>query len=191
MHEVQYSKGDFGSWRVYLQTWQTGSITYLPITTHGGSTAFANPSVTAIRAPSGRPAVAVSPVLPSEGAAAGEGGPLIYYREYAVLAEPTTGVAATYSTTRTSTGATLTRIEPRIDSDYGAGAPSPNLGADQFSVRWTGQVLTDASRTYRFHTQTDDGARLWVDGVRLLDESTDQRRREHAAPSRCPRAATT
>ena len=84
--------------------------------------------------------------LPSEGAAPGEAGPLIFYREYAILADPTTGVAATYFDNQDLTGATLTRIEPRIDSDYGAGSPSPNLGADQFSVRWTGQVLADASR---------------------------------------------
>jgi hypothetical protein len=173
LHEVQYRKGDFGTWRVYLHTWQTGSIGYLPITTHGGSTAFANPSVTAIRAPSGRPAVAVSLFLPSEGAAPGEGGPLIYYREYTVLPDPTAGVAATYFDNRDLTGSTLTRVEPRIDIDFGTGRPSPNLGADQFSVRWTGQVRADTSQTYRFYTQTDDGARLWIDGVQLVDDWTD------------------
>jgi PA14 domain len=173
VHEVQYRKGDFGSWRVYLHTWQTGSIAYLPITTHDGSTAFANPSVTAIRAPSGRPAVAVSLFVPSEGAAPGEGGPLIYFREYSVLADPVAGVVATYFDNQGLTGSTLTRIEPRIDIDFGTGRPSPNLGADQFSVRWTGQVLADKSQTYRFFTQTDDGARLWVDGVQLIDDWTD------------------
>ena len=46
LYEVQYVKGDFGSWRLYLDNWQTGSATYLPVTTHGGSTAFANPTFT-------------------------------------------------------------------------------------------------------------------------------------------------
>ena len=173
VHEVQYRKGDFGTWRVYLNNWQTRSIDYLPITTHGRSTAFANPTVTAIRAPSGRPAVAVSLFLPSEGAAPGEGGPLIYYREYATLPDPVAGVAATYFDNRDLTGSTLTRIEPRIDVDFGTGSPSPHLGADQFSVRWTGRVRADRSETYRFYTQTDDGARLWVDGIRLVDDWTD------------------
>jgi hypothetical protein len=173
VHEVQYRKGDFGTWRVYLNTWQTGSIAYLPITTHGGSAAFANPSVTTIRAPSGRPAVAVSLFLPSEAAAPGEAGPLIFYREYTVLPDPTAGVDATYFDNRDFTGSTLSRTEPRIDIDFGTGRPSPNLGADQFSVRWTGRVLADRSGTYRFYTQTDDGARLWVDGVPLVDDWTD------------------
>jgi hypothetical protein len=82
VHEVQYRKNDFGSWRIYLRDWQRGSIAYLPITTHHGSTAFANPSVTTVIAPSGRTAVVAGLFLPSEGAAAGEGGQLLYYREY-------------------------------------------------------------------------------------------------------------
>jgi hypothetical protein len=172
-HEVQYRKGDFGTWRVYLHTWQTGTIGYLPITTHGASTAFANPSVTAIRSPSGRPALAVSLFLPSEGAAPGEAGPLIFYREYVTLAEPTSGVQATYFDNRDLTGSTLTRVEPRIDINYGTGSPSPNLGPDQFSVRWSARLLADRTETYRFYTQSDDGARLWVDGVLIVDDWTD------------------
>jgi hypothetical protein len=82
VHEVQYRKNDFGSWRIYLRDWQRGSVAYLPITTHGGSTAFANPSVTMIIAPSGRTAVVAGLFLPSEGAAPGEGGQLLYFREY-------------------------------------------------------------------------------------------------------------
>lgn len=173
VHEVQYRKGDFGSWRVYLKAWQSGTIGYLPITTHGGSTAFANPSVTAVRSPSGRPAVAVSLFLPSEAAAPGEAGPLIFYREYATLPDPASGVQATYYDNLDLTGSTLTRVEPRIDIDFGAGSPSPNLGADQFSVRWSGRVLADRAETYRFHTQTDDGARLWIDGTPLVNDWTD------------------
>jgi hypothetical protein len=173
VHEVQYRKGDFGSWRLYLHTWQTGTIGYLPITTHGGSTAFANPSVTAIRSPTGHLAVVVSLFLPSEGAAPGEGGPLIYFREYVTPADPTTGVQATYFDNRDLTGSTLTRVEPHIDVNYGSGSPSPNLGPDQFSVRWSGRVLVDRAETYRFYTQTDDGARLWVDGTLVVDDWTD------------------
>jgi len=41
VHEVQYVKGDFGSWRLYLHNWQTGTAANLPVSTHGGSTAFA------------------------------------------------------------------------------------------------------------------------------------------------------
>ena len=49
--------------------------------THGGSKSFGNPTATALKAPSGRDAVFVTVYVFSEGAAPGEIGPLIYYRE--------------------------------------------------------------------------------------------------------------
>ena len=81
LYEVQYVKGDFGSWRLYLHNGRTGTAAYLPVTTHRGSTAFANPTITAITSPGGRPAIVATLFLPSEGAAPGEAGQLVYYRE--------------------------------------------------------------------------------------------------------------
>lgn len=81
VYEVQHRKNDFGSWRVYLEDQISGEVSAVPVTTHGGSTAFANPKVTAIRSPSGVPALAVTLFLPVEGAAPGEAGELIHYRE--------------------------------------------------------------------------------------------------------------
>jgi hypothetical protein len=81
IHEVQFTKGDFGSWRVYLYDWLTGVASPLAIRTHRGSTAFANPTVTSLVSPSGRPALLVTLFIPSQGAAPAEGGELVYYRE--------------------------------------------------------------------------------------------------------------
>jgi hypothetical protein len=81
IHEVQFTKGDFGSWRVYLFDWLTGVALPLPIHTHRGSTAFANPTFTSLPSPAGRPALLVTLFIPSQGAATGEGGELIFYRE--------------------------------------------------------------------------------------------------------------
>lgn len=80
--EGQYTKGDFGSWRTFLYDYQTGNADRTSIHTDRGSTAFANPSFTSIHAPNGHWAVVVTLFLPSEGAAAGEAGELIYYRTY-------------------------------------------------------------------------------------------------------------
>ena len=74
-------KGDFGSWRLYLLNRRTGTAAYLPVVTHGGSSAFANPTVTAITSPRGRPAIVATLFVPFEGAAPGEAGQLVYYRE--------------------------------------------------------------------------------------------------------------
>ena len=81
IHEVQFTKGAFGSWRVYLFDWLTGVASPLAITTHRGSTAFANPTFTSLISPAGRPALLVTLFIPSQGAAPGESGELIYYRE--------------------------------------------------------------------------------------------------------------
>ncbi|MEP6562196.1 MAG: hypothetical protein ABJD68_14120 [Nakamurella sp.] len=94
VHEVQYTRGDFGSWRIYLYNWENGTASYLPIVTHGQSTAFANPTVTCISSPSGRPAIVVTLFIPFEGAAPGEAGQLVYYRELGTLPTPATGLPA-------------------------------------------------------------------------------------------------
>ncbi len=88
LYEVQYRKNDFGSWQVYFQDGESGAVSRLPITTHGGSTAFANPTLTLVTAPSGRSAVVATMFVPTEGAAPGEAGELIYYSEFP--AEPAT-----------------------------------------------------------------------------------------------------
>ncbi len=81
IHEVQFTKGDFGTWRVYLYDWLFGLATPLAIRTHRGSTAFANPTFTTLVSPAGRLAVLVTLFIPSQGAAPTEGGELIYYHE--------------------------------------------------------------------------------------------------------------
>jgi hypothetical protein len=81
IHEVQFTKGDFGCWRVYLYDWSARQASPLAIRTHRGSSAFANPTFTSLVSPAGRPALLVTLFIPSQGAAAGEGGELVYYRE--------------------------------------------------------------------------------------------------------------
>ncbi|MHC4432874.1 MAG: PA14 domain-containing protein [Planctomycetota bacterium] len=67
----------------------------------------------------------------------------------------------------------LTRTDPQIDFNWGSGEPDQIVGADNFSVRWTGEVEAAFSETYTFYTNSDDGVRLWVDGRRLVNNWTD------------------
>jgi hypothetical protein len=48
-----------------------------------------------------------------------------------------------------------------------------------FSVRWTGYVVPKYSEQYTFHTFSNDGVRLWVDGRQLIDKWVDQSETEH------------
>ena len=57
--------------------------------------------------------------------------------------------------------------------DWGTGSPGGGVPSDNFSVRWTGKVTPRYSGTYRFYTTSDDGVRLWVDNVQLVNNWTD------------------
>ena len=40
---------------------------------------------------------------------------------------------------------------------------------DNYSIRWTGWVLVDQPGAWQFKTLSNDGVRLWVDDVQLID----------------------
>jgi hypothetical protein len=77
-----------------------------------------------------------------------------------------------YSNTKLSGSPALTRNDPNIDFNWGAGAPAAGLPADNFSVRWT-RKRDFAAGNYRFTVQVDDGVRFWVDGKILIDQWHD------------------
>jgi hypothetical protein len=79
--EGQLRRRDWGSWRVFRYDRAAGVAHPIRIRTHGGSVAFGNPKVTVLAAPSGRTALVATMFVFGEGAAAGEGGPLLYYHE--------------------------------------------------------------------------------------------------------------
>jgi hypothetical protein len=81
IHEVQFTKGNFGSWRAYLYDWSAKQASRLAVRTHRRSAAFANPTFTSLVSPRGRPALLVTLFIPTEGSAPGENGELVYYRE--------------------------------------------------------------------------------------------------------------
>ena len=59
--------------------------------------------------------------------------------------------------------------DPTIDFSCGSGPPAAGVGADTFSVRWAGQIEAPYSGTYTFSTQNDEGIRLWVNNVQLIN----------------------
>ncbi|MDT7778452.1 MAG: hypothetical protein QOC99_964, partial [Acidobacteriota bacterium] len=85
-----------------------------------------------------------------------------------------TGLTAKYYDNIDFTSYKFTRTDPTVNFDWGNGTPSASMGADQFSVRWTGMVVPRYSQTYTFYTTSDDGVRLWVDGQLVIDKWIDQ-----------------
>ena len=62
----------------------------------------------------------------------------------------------------------LQRSEPDLNNDWGANSPDPSVKANGFSARWTRYVYFDAG-TYRFDATSDDGVRVYVDNVRIIN----------------------
>jgi glucose/arabinose dehydrogenase len=84
-----------------------------------------------------------------------------------------TGLRGEYFDNLDFSGTRATRVDPAINFNWGQGAPISGIGADTFSVRWTGQVMARYSETYTFYTNSDDGVRLWVNGQKLVDNWSD------------------
>jgi RHS repeat-associated protein len=61
----------------------------------------------------------------------------------------------------------LARTDPNVSFWWGDATPAPGVGADTFSVRWTGEVEAVYSETYRFYISMDDSATLWVNGQQI------------------------
>jgi beta-glucosidase len=71
-------------------------------------------------------------------------------------------------------GPAVTRIEDRIDHDWGPGSPVEGVGPERFSVRWTGRIRPGKSGVHAFLVLGDDGFRVKLDGKEIGSEWRDQ-----------------
>lgn len=67
-----------------------------------------------------------------------------------------------------------------LDFDWGGDPPGPGMEEDTFSIYWVGTFSFEAGN-YLFRTTTDDGVRILVDGVTVIDEYYDQGPTLHTA----------
>ena len=72
----------------------------------------------------------------------------------------------------------LTRVDRRIEFDYGTGSPAAAITPDQFTVIWEGSLVAPETGHYEFRVKTENGARLYVNNdppekrSRLRDDSS-------------------
>lgn len=79
------------------------------------------------------------------------------------------GLAAEYYSNVDFTGTRVGRIDANVNFNWGNAAPVTGIGAGGFSVRWTGWVEGPTTGNYIFTIQSDDGARLWVNGQLVIN----------------------
>jgi hypothetical protein len=71
-------------------------------------------------------------------------------------------------------GAETKQIDAQIDFDWGTSAPTPNVGADTFGVRWTGWLTVPKTDDYTFVTISDDGVRFELGEAKLINNWKEQ-----------------
>lgn len=83
---------------------------------------------------------------------------------------------ATGDTTRDFAKAILkaSKTVQTVNSDFGTGSPDPAVLADSFQIRYTGRVVPRFGETYTFFVQSDEGVRLWVNNVLIIDNWVTQ-----------------
>ena len=92
------------------------------------------------------------------------------------------GLTAIYYDGEDLTGKSVTRVDPKVDFDWGKGSPDPAVGPDKFSARWTGRVEAEHTEPYTFYVIADEGARLWIDGKLVIDAWEDARGEKRESP---------
>jgi PA14 domain len=83
------------------------------------------------------------------------------------------GLSADYFSGTSLSTKVLSRTDAAVDFQWGTASPGTGVAADNFSVRWNGQVSPRYTGSYTFFTSSDDGVRLWVNGQKLVDNWTN------------------
>lgn len=92
----------------------------------------------------------------------------------APLREDSAWYAEYFNNTTLSGPPAVTRYDNVIRFAWSTRAPAAGVSADNFSVRWTRTVKLDWSGNYRFYINADDGMRVWVDDLLVIDQWHDR-----------------
>ena len=64
------------------------------------------------------------------------------------------------------------RLDPKIDFNWGLTSPVVNeqiVDPDYFAIQWKGFIIIPADGPYKFHVVADDGVKLRINGVQVMD----------------------
>ena len=95
--------------------------------------------------------------------------------------KPQHGLLGTYFSRADCSGEVLKRLDAQVNFDWGDGSPAEGFPADQFSVRWSGQLQAPATGKFKLILETDDGVRVWFAGKLVIDDWADRAPAESAA----------
>lgn len=77
------------------------------------------------------------------------------------------GLLGVYFRTQDFSGEALERVDPRME--FWWMSPPGDIGIEQFSVRWTGQLISPSTGRHVFKFNSDGVCRLYIDGELLIE----------------------
>jgi len=80
--------------------------------------------------------------------------------------------AAVFDSAELSGAPVAQRVDPTVDFHWMLAPPDARLAADNYSVRWRGELLAPAAGRYRVGLEGNDGFRLYLDGKLVVDRWT-------------------
>jgi large repetitive protein len=84
-----------------------------------------------------------------------------------------TGLTGQYFNNITLSGAPVLQRTEAVNFGWSTNSPGPGVNVNQFSVRWTGKVEATATGKFQFQTASNDGVRLWINGVLVINNWTN------------------
>jgi beta-glucosidase len=93
------------------------------------------------------------------------------------------GLTAEYYNNMDLTGSpVLVRTDENIDFNWESGSPDDKINKDKFSVRWSGYLVFPESNEYEIGVASDDGIRLYIDDLKVIDKWKDQGTTTYTTP---------
>ncbi|MBL69903.1 MAG: hypothetical protein CMO74_15915 [Verrucomicrobiales bacterium] len=87
------------------------------------------------------------------------------------------GLLGCYYRNRFFYGDVKARVDPQMSFQWDKG-PANEFPADNYSVRWMGQLRANRDGQHRLHIVCDEGVRLWLDGQLVVNEMRNSVRQE-------------
>ncbi len=96
--------------------------------------------------------------------------------------DPEGGAIAEYWDNKTLSGdPTIVTIVPEVNFNIGNDSVDPCIPVDNFSCRWTAALNVPVTGTYQLYDATDDGGRLFLNGVQIAGDWVDRGTTEDAS----------
>ena len=75
-----------------------------------------------------------------------------------------------FANTNLSGSPVLKRVDARVDFEWNNVSPAPGVPAENYSIRWTGELIPPVDGDYRLGGSTDGGYRIFLDMKKFMDD---------------------